>query len=285
MPYRTCERCGARHLQANSPICAKCRRAGSKKICPVEGCETLVNSNARTCLKHRRLQQDEVFTHCRECGVEFARPSHRRVCDKCRDETRILCACGCGRYRRKYSKDGQIHEYISGHNDNWEGNRRQLQKCAVCGKEFRGASARAKLCSIACRVQWLTINPPNEKKRVLVQCAACGKNIYRAGWQTHPSRSYACSKRCRYIIVANKLSGPKSDAKRLAIQRDGARCKICGFDVLVEVHHITPKHKGGGDALENLITLCPNHHTMADRRMISSGELYGLIGHNDDMAE
>jgi predicted restriction endonuclease len=66
----------------------------------------------------------------------------------------------------------------------------------------------------------------------------------------------------------------------LALQRDGAKCKICGFDVLVEVHHIKPRRRNGGGGtndLSNLITLCPNHHAMADRELISNEELKRYI--------
>lgn len=51
--------------------------------------------------------------------------------------------------------------------------------------------------------------------------------------------------------------------------RDNYRCVICGFDFHVHVHHITPLASGGTNAFDNLITLCPNHHAMADQRVIS----------------
>lgn len=49
----------------------------------------------------------------------------------------------------------------------------------------------------------------------------------------------------------------------------GEKCFVCGFDEIVEVHHILPKHKGGTDDIENLVLLCPNHHALADRGMLS----------------
>lgn len=285
MPYRVCEKCGKRHLQANSPICGKCRHAASKRKCPIDGCEELINSGAKTCLKHRPLQKGMTYTHCRECGREFSKANRRGVCDECLANTRVLCACGCGRYRRKYGKAGQIFQYVSGHNDNYVDSRRPLVACAVCGKQFKAATPRTKLCSLECRAKWSAINPVYERKRVLVQCAACGKDIYRAPHEMKPDVAYACSKECRYTIVANKLSGPKSSTRRFALQRDEYKCKVCGFDIIVEVHHIRGKRRNGGggtDELDNLITLCPNHHTMADRGMISEEELKRYIA---DMAQ
>lgn len=53
----------------------------------------------------------------------------------------------------------------------------------------------------------------------------------------------------------------------------GGKCAICGFDEVIEVHHIIPRRIGGTDELENLIVLCPNHHSLADRGMIVINKL------------
>ena len=42
----------------------------------------------------------------------------------------------------------------------------------------------------------------------------------------------------------------------------GRKCQICGFDDVVEIHHIQPASKGGNEDLSNLAVLCPNHHRM-----------------------
>ena len=48
-----------------------------------------------------------------------------------------------------------------------------------------------------------------------------------------------------------------------AKKRDAFACRICGFDQIVHGHHIVAKAKNGTHALDNLITLCPNHHALA----------------------
>ena len=45
-----------------------------------------------------------------------------------------------------------------------------------------------------------------------------------------------------------------------AIERDEARCTICGKIGRAEVHHKVPLHKGGSNALDNLTTLCRACH-------------------------
>lgn len=52
-------------------------------------------------------------------------------------------------------------------------------------------------------------------------------------------------------------------------ERFGGKCAVCLFHEVVEVHHIIPRRVGGDDSPENLILLCPNHHALADRGMLS----------------
>jgi hypothetical protein len=42
------------------------------------------------------------------------------------------------------------------------------------------------------------------------------------------------------------------------------QCEIigCGFDDVIEVHHLFSKKAGGSDDTSNLIVICPNHHSM-----------------------
>lgn len=278
MESRMCEQCGNYHSYTNSPLCGHCREQNSKRVCPIDGCTERIGSAARTCLDHRHLQPTLAVSACVECGTPFPKPLLRGVCESCQQQTRILCACGCGRYRRKYGPDGQVYAYVSGHNDAWKDKRRPMVPCAMCGAMFKAENTRSKLCSVACRTQWLTVNPPNERKRTPVPCGACGTIVYRSPFQLKAKGSVpACSKRCRYLIVANKLSGPRSEPKRLAMQRDGAQCRLCGFDVVVHVHHIVHKAHGGDNSQGNLITLCPNHHAMAHRGFVTAEELYAVL--------
>ena len=53
----------------------------------------------------------------------------------------------------------------------------------------------------------------------------------------------------------------------------GTKCAICNFDTVIHLHHIKAVSNGGDNSIKNLIVLCPNHHAMADRGIISSEEL------------
>jgi 5-methylcytosine-specific restriction endonuclease McrA len=58
--------------------------------------------------------------------------------------------------------------------------------------------------------------------------------------------------------------------RRAVLQRDQRRCRVpgCCNATFLDVHHIIAREEGGGNAAENLITLCGAHH-----RAIHRGEL------------
>lgn len=67
----------------------------------------------------------------------------------------------------------------------------------------------------------------------------------------------------------------KVAARVLELSNVEKKCKICNFNICVEVCHIKPIHKFKEtdlllqiNSLKNLIYLCPNHHTMLDRKLL-----------------
>ncbi len=57
-------------------------------------------------------------------------------------------------------------------------------------------------------------------------------------------------------------------------ERFKGKCFVCGFDEITEVHHIVPRRYGGTDEEGNLVLLCPNHHALADRGMLSIKDIH-----------
>jgi len=47
--------------------------------------------------------------------------------------------------------------------------------------------------------------------------------------------------------------------RRLALARDGYRCRVCGRPAAI-THHIQPRRYGGADTAENLMTVCDSCH-------------------------
>lgn len=45
-------------------------------------------------------------------------------------------------------------------------------------------------------------------------------------------------------------------------------CEICDWKYGVDIHHITPVRHGGTNGFNNLVALCPNHHRLADKKLL-----------------
>src|SRR5215831_14514548 len=130
-PVRRCEVCGREHKRVDNPICDACRYRASKHPCAIPGCDRLIAPGSTTCLWHRSRQVSKprpLHTRCTECAAEMA-PSPVQVCPTCQEKTYHLCACGCGRYRRKYDRHGYIRLYLTGHNDVWANRHHPLIAC------------------------------------------------------------------------------------------------------------------------------------------------------------
>jgi hypothetical protein len=50
-------------------------------------------------------------------------------------------------------------------------------------------------------------------------------------------------------------------------------CQICGFDRFTEGAHIIPASLGGPKTCENMLNLCPNHHKLFDRYLLTRQEM------------
>jgi predicted restriction endonuclease len=70
-------------------------------------------------------------------------------------------------------------------------------------------------------------------------------------FRKHPSQHY------------KKIAG--KNAREIYLKHKPHKCEICGYDKIVEVHHIKelklfePDYEKA-NSIENLIGLCPNHH-------------------------
>ena len=66
---------------------------------------------------------------------------------------------------------------------------------------------------------------------------------------------------------------------KLAKQRDNYTCRVCGFSYqkkIVEAHHLIPISNKSNEyeiKIENLITLCPNCHSLA-HHLLNENEIY-----------
>ena len=148
--------------------------------------------------------------------------------------------------------------------------------CEQCGAVFhkplnRGKSPweRRRFCSRACR-------DASFKRRAYFTCEGCGEQV-----ETVPSRVSTrrfCA-RCNdkfahrpLCLASGKRLGGDSKNRLMAggFYRD--KCEICGFDRCYVLAHIIRPKDGGTMDSNNILTLCPNHHYLFDRGLLTKLE-------------
>jgi hypothetical protein len=107
-----------------------------------------------------------------------------------------------------------------------------------------------------------------EIKNFDVECACC-KTIFivEEREKQFPSRKeYYCSRKC-----SNSIGGKAKRDKHgitqystIAKKYYKEQCIVCGFDEIVDVHHIDRDRENNNP--KNLVFLCPNHHYVLHRK-------------------
>lgn len=159
-----------------------------------------------------------------------------------------------------------------------------MLRCEKCKKVFYRYPSQSNLnhnfCSRSCansanhqRAQKARKNP--SKPKIEKTCKHCEKTFF-----VYPYRSKVaefCSRDCFYEYRVKQTDGNyknyRADIRPSYFRNYPKKCAICDFDIVVDLHHIVAKADGGSDTFENLIPLCPNHHALADRGLISRDEL------------
>ena len=162
----------------------------------------------------------------------------------------------------------------------WSDSSRVEKSCPYCGDEFwTYKSENTDYCSDDC------YRSDNVEKTIFVECKFCGDTFDKSAKQVELYPRHLCDKSCK----AKSQTGPNatnwkggdyiydrygpnwSENRERALERDDHECGICGnSDKRLEVHHIKPRRElyvkdlqvfeEGVNNLDNLITLCIDHH-------------------------
>lgn len=149
-----------------------------------------------------------------------------------------------------------------------------LKACVECNVEFKCSlrehnRGNGKFCSLSCAAKCRNKNIPILTKL----CGHCGKS-----YETTSKYSKVCSFLCKQKNYRSKRNNQSKNERELLESLRELPCTICGWNETIrDVHHIIPVSKGGKNELSNLITLCPNHHRMADKNLISEDSLRQAI--------
>lgn len=215
---------------------------------------------------------------CSTCGKQFERnPSAANR----RGATKFYCSRSCAARRQQRELPDLI--------------------CPQCGKTFYRTPSERKLnnnyCSRTCANQAQSrtlqdIPSLRTSQGVEMHCLTCGIAFYVKPHRV--TKAKYCSRACFHAArfgesrpaPTNNVAGSNNPNFRgtsnLVTARENGRkylgneCMICGWDEVIDIHHIVPRRHRGTNAIDNLIVLCPNHHRLADLSRISTDELLSI---------
>lgn len=128
--------------------------------------------------------------------------------------------------------------------------------CEDCGREFntqRGLSQHQSA---------------GHENYETMACGECGAEFtyYAPDSEQRQYCSQECANKARR---GSERPGGWKPNRNEAVDRDEAECQSCGAAGLgmVEAHHLIPRTAGGPNHPKNLITLCPDCHKKAHKRL------------------
>ena len=187
---------------------------------------------------------------CVNCEAEFRPLSNNKG--------KIFCKSRCyGAYLRKQS--GRV-----------PGER----TCKGCSTAFMSTPRHPNklFCTVQCHGVW------KRKYPELPKCRRCGNECGKRNSQGYrrADRKF-CSREC-YEQYRREHTGSNRSARNAEKMKNAYLlvrpqvCQICGYDRYVEWAHLIPKREGGTAASVNIAILCPNHHKLFDRGLLSEAE-------------
>jgi hypothetical protein len=152
--------------------------------------------------------------------------------------------------------------------------------CKHCGKML--LNNRKVFCDASCRNAHQKIEPTHGvPSKTTKNCEVCGRE-FMFNLSMRPN-AVTCSRKCLGIWQSSKRTGLllkggeyscnqtfRQMARKLFIDQ----CAICGWkETPCDVCHIVAIKDGGPNTFDNVTILCPNHHRMFDRGLISIQEV------------
>lgn len=147
------------------------------------------------------------------------------------------------------------------------------KNCEYCNIEFEADTKEikrgfARFCSRSCSCK----NSNKIRPLIKQKCQNCNINF------ESKNKSKYCCKNCKLIVYRNKQKSNTGSIKKFYKILQNIPCELCGWkESIRDLHHIIPVSENGKNELENLIVLCPNHHRMVHKNLISEDSLKKAI--------
>lgn len=100
-------------------------------------------------------------------------------------------------------------------------------------------------------------------KVITKECPVCKKNFET--FMGHEREKITCSHSCSNTFFRSGINNGNykdegTNYRKTCIETHGSACLLCGFDLVIEAHHIDGNRKNNNQ--KNLVPLCPNHHRL-----------------------
>jgi len=216
-------------------------------------------------LHHAKIHGESLSTDEKEC--EFCGDTFEYYPDN--SHTPRFCCYGC--------RDSYMAEERSGSTDTFV--------CEVCEEEAEVPSwytSKRRFCSISC---WAEAGRSEEWKENMSEIMSgrevTWKNKISESLTNNPNVSQPGPENGNWKGGYEPYYGPDwRSQRRKALERDDCECQVCGRGEAEigrepDVHHIRPFRKFGrvdheeANALDNLVTLCPEHHRQVEKGVVS----------------
>jgi len=160
------------------------------------------------------------------------------------------------------------------------------KKCKECNIKIEYDKRRNDFCSHSCGASFNNRMHPKRKLAKNKFCPDCGKKKHAGAVRCNFCNRKRILNNNLKKTLKEKTSNGNARIKYHMVRKIAKivleladvpkKCKICGFDICVDVCHIKPISEFSEEfllsevnSLDNLIYLCPNHHKMLDKGLIS----------------
>jgi hypothetical protein len=145
------------------------------------------------------------------------------------------------------------------------------KNCKKCNESFKVDTrelnrGNGKYCSLSCAAK------TSKLQKYEKICKHCGTQYYTAS-----KFSKYCSSHCKQRNYRLKSKGA-FNMKAFYKLFKNLPCELCGWkEASRDLHHIIPVSSGGKNETNNLISVCPNHHRMIHKNLISKDTLLKCV--------
>lgn len=147
-----------------------------------------------------------------------------------------------------------------------------LTKCDFCKNEYFCKPYKLKLKSHFCSKK---CHHASMEKTEYHECLTCHKIIKGkpTKFRSKTGKTF-CNRKCAARWRSLNPTRIRFTCGIKDYQREiyGLTCLFCGFNRCIEYAHLIPARDSGTVHPDNIIAVCPNHHTLMDRNLLNEEE-------------